>query len=86
MPECEYGPPDWVGVGTMKSGSTWWHKNIVEHPECTHAATGHPYGPPDYVGKQLHFFDGYLWKWYYDDIVELDRTVDSIDVGLWEIF
>jgi hypothetical protein len=26
-------PPDWVGIGSPKSGTTWWHKLLTEHPQ-----------------------------------------------------
>lgn len=48
-PECppgwSAGPPDFVGVGVAKAGTTWWHANVAEHP-AVHAAR-----------KELHFFD-----------------------------
>ena len=27
------GPPDFVGVGTVNAGTTWWHALIRQHPE-----------------------------------------------------
>jgi hypothetical protein len=26
-------PPDFVGVGTMKSGTTWWWSVLKSHPD-----------------------------------------------------
>lgn len=45
------GPPDYVGVGTARSGTTWWDSLISKHP-----AVHRPLGR----AKELHFFDQ-LW-------------------------
>ena len=45
-------PPDYVGVGTARSGTTWWDSLINAHPRVTRL-TGTP--------KEIHFFDG-LWQ------------------------
>ena len=29
----EVGPPDFVGVGTARSGTTWWDGLIASHPD-----------------------------------------------------
>jgi hypothetical protein len=44
------GPPDFVGVGVMKAGTSWWYRLLVDHPAVA-----------DVVGrpKELHFFDGF---------------------------
>lgn len=42
------GPPDFVGIGTMKSGTSWWYSLIVQHPRV-HAGS--------LRRKELHFFD-----------------------------
>jgi hypothetical protein len=42
------GPPDFVGVGTMKSGTSWWYTLLVRHPGAVDVA-GRP--------KEVHFFD-----------------------------
>jgi len=42
------GPPDFVGVGTIRSGTTWWHYLIDCHPDVAS-----PSGRP----KEVHFFD-----------------------------
>jgi hypothetical protein len=47
-PGSEPGPPDFVGVGVQKAGTTWWYDLIAAHP-----AVHHPPGRP----KELHFFD-----------------------------
>jgi hypothetical protein len=45
------GPPDYVGVGTARSGTSWWDSLINEHPRVFRLA-----GTP----KEVHFFDR-LW-------------------------
>ena len=42
------GPPDFVGVGVQKAGTTWWYSLVVLHPEA--------YGHPQFH-KERHFFD-----------------------------
>ncbi|MCB0875110.1 MAG: sulfotransferase [Solirubrobacterales bacterium] len=40
------GPPDFVGVGTQRSGTTWWFRQIIRHP-----------GIVAPWGKERHYFD-----------------------------
>lgn len=42
------GPPDYVGVGTARSGTTWWDALINAHPRVSR---------PDSTPKEVHFFD-----------------------------
>jgi hypothetical protein len=44
--------PDYVGVGTARSGTTWWDSLVSAHPRVSRAE-----GTP----KEIHFFDG-LWE------------------------
>ena len=46
------GPPDFVGIGAQKAGTSWWSALIHEHPDVHRAGT---------QPKELHFFDGY-WE------------------------
>jgi hypothetical protein len=41
-------PPDFVGIGAQRSGTSWWHSLIESHPNV------HGLGWPF---KELHFFD-----------------------------
>ena len=45
------GPPDFVGVGAMKAGTSWWYRLMVDHPAVADVA-GRP--------KELHFFDRFF--------------------------
>jgi hypothetical protein len=60
-PGWRVGPPDFVGVGTQRSGTTWWWSVLVGHPEVAHDRTIHRAGGINAVGhtagKELHFFD-----------------------------
>jgi hypothetical protein len=42
------GPPDFVGVGAQRAGTTWWFRTLVGHPELR---------PARGRKKELHFFD-----------------------------
>lgn len=44
------GPPDFVGVGAQKSGTTWWYSLIELHPQVVTRRTP----------KELHYFDRHL--------------------------
>lgn len=44
--EWHIGPPDFVGIGAQKSGTTWWWKLLTNHPNVL---SSHP--------KEVHFFD-----------------------------
>lgn len=44
-------PPDFVGIGTMRGGTSWWWLMMVQHPRF---ATVNP------RNKELHFFDHHL--------------------------
>jgi hypothetical protein len=46
------GPPDYVGVGSARSGTSWWDQLINEHPRVSRLP-----GTP----KEVHFFDA-LWR------------------------
>jgi hypothetical protein len=48
-PGCHIAPPDYVGVGTQKAGTTWWNRAISSHPQI--------HSPR----KELHFFE-YFWN------------------------
>ena len=56
------GPPDFIGVGTQRSGTTWWFRTLLGHPEIR---------APRGRRKELHFFDRFCMRELGDaDIVE----------------
>jgi Sulfotransferase family len=42
------GPPDFVGVGVQKAGTSWWFDLVIAHP-----------GVAEPFRKELHYFDGF---------------------------
>jgi hypothetical protein len=42
------GPPDFIGVGALGSGTGWWHAMLLAHPEIH---------PPRGRRRALHYFD-----------------------------
>jgi hypothetical protein len=46
-PGWRTGPPDFVGVGMQRCGTTRWFDLIASHPEVTHSV----------AAKELHYFD-----------------------------
>jgi hypothetical protein len=55
----DIGPPDFVGVGAQRAGTTWWYRLLCDHPCVQRAA-----------GKETHFFDGYFEGEFTDADVE----------------
>lgn len=55
----ELGPPDFVGIGAMRSGTTWWWSVLKGHPGIASARGGRPDRPDSgvYANKEFHFFD-----------------------------
>jgi hypothetical protein len=48
-PGWRTGPPDFVGIGTQRSGTSWWYRYaIATHPR---------YQPMGDLPKELHYFD-----------------------------
>lgn len=46
---ADAGPPDYIGVGAAGSGTAWWHRRLVAHPEIRSAGGG----------RGLRFFTGF---------------------------
>lgn len=51
-PGTAVGPPDFVGVGAQKAGTSWWFALLLNHPEVYR---------PEGIHKELHFF-GKFWN------------------------
>lgn len=47
LPGEETGPPEFVGIGVQKAGTTWWHSLVLAHPGASDQPTIH---------KERHFF------------------------------
>lgn len=55
------GPPDFVGVGSQKAGTSWWFSLIAAHPGV-HEVPGVP--------KELHFFEGFWEREFREEDIE----------------
>jgi hypothetical protein len=47
------GPPDFVGIGAQKAGTTWWYEAVCAHPDV--------YSRGD-IHKERHFFGHYATR------------------------
>lgn len=75
----EIAPPDFIGVGAQRSGTTWWWSVIHSHPDVAHVAGKASELPADedvrvllaelYLKKELHFFD------HYGQVEEIDPAL-----------
>lgn len=64
-PSDPTGPPDFVGVGVQRAGTTWWFRTLVGHPEIR---------PARGRKKELHFFDRFCAvRWTDDSIARYHR-------------
>lgn len=45
------GPPEFVGIGAQKAGTTWWFSLVTSHPDVAHRVDLH---------KERHFFDRFV--------------------------
>lgn len=70
------GPPDFVGVGAQRCGTTWWWRLLCHHPLIRPAPA-----------KELHYFDPFFRKRFDDEDVEayhdLFRRPDGALSGEW---
>ena len=48
LPGERAGPPDFVGIGVQKAGTTWWFNLVTSHPAVS---------TRDDIHKERHFFD-----------------------------
>jgi hypothetical protein len=44
----ETGPPDFIGVGAEKAGTSWWYELLVDHPDIVRPQLAH---------KELRYFN-----------------------------
>ncbi len=55
IPECPEGwttgPPEYVGIGAQRCGTSWWYDAMRRHPEVERSP----------LGKEVHYFDRY-WQ------------------------
>ena len=70
-PECppgwRTGPPDFVGVGAQRCGTSWWYRGTIRsHPGVVRVAK---------PGKELHYFDRFWAEEPPADFVERYRAL-----------
>jgi hypothetical protein len=54
------GPPDFIGVGAQRAGTTWWFRVMIRNPRIR---------PPRRRKKELHFFDRFdAWEMRDEDV------------------
>jgi hypothetical protein len=51
-PGWSTGPPDFVGIGAQRSGTSWWYRSIEEHPRVASI---------EGQAKELHYFNRF-WR------------------------
>jgi hypothetical protein len=57
--------PDFIGVGTQRSGTTWWFESLLEHPQVVLPRSGK---------KELHYFQRFCTEPMTDAHVEHYRS------------
>jgi len=50
----DVGPPDFVGIGAQKAGTTWWFHLIATHPDVYQDPAQRP---------ELHYWDHFSHRW-----------------------
>lgn len=60
-PGWSTGPPDFVGVGAQRAGTTWWYRGLEQHDRVVR--------PPG-RRKELHFFNRFWRGEVPDDLTE----------------
>jgi hypothetical protein len=53
-------PPDFVGAGVPKAGTSWWYSLMTQHPKVAHHRLFDPERPQ--ATKELHYFVHFGWK------------------------
>jgi hypothetical protein len=56
-PGWAFAPPDFVGVGAQRSGTSWWHRLILDHPRVEGPRTLIASERDKARSKELHYFD-----------------------------
>jgi SAM-dependent methyltransferase len=72
------GPPDFVGIGAQRSGTSWWYDAVLRR---------HPRVQSSLAGKELHYFDWYVGGEVDPDFVERYHALfprpDGVITGEW---
>jgi hypothetical protein len=68
--ECQTGPPDFVGIGAQKCGTSWWFDLILQHPNIYNPKHMIGVVSPHYLVKERHFFDRFFTDEFTDDQID----------------
>ncbi len=60
--DANFGPPDFVGVGAQRAGTTWWFRLLLEHPDIKRPVRQEDYLPSFNTFKELHFFNQFCGR------------------------
>ena len=60
----EIRPPDFIGLGAQKCGTTWWHELIKNHPKIYDFSHLRGKVTPAWLIKERHFFDSFYDQQY----------------------
>lgn len=60
------GPPDFVGIGAQRSGTSWWYRGLEEHPRIAALES---------QAKELHYFNRF---WQGEPPAEFAETYASL--------
>ncbi len=71
-PGSRVGPPDFVGVGCGRAGSTWWWSLIERHPQVVANRLGQ---------KELHYFLHFGWDGPNDEQIAIYREAFAKPAG-----
>ena len=70
----EIQPPDFIGIGAQKAGTSWWHELITSHPEVYDGMHMVGQVSPSYKRKEHHFFNRFCKQEFTDeDALEYSR-------------
>ncbi len=50
------GPPDFVGIGVQKAGTSWWFRLVTDHPQVSTLDSCRQQHKPSAINKERHFF------------------------------
>lgn len=65
----ETGPPDFVGIGAQKTGTSRWYMLMRHHPDVfLPDFSGQPF--PHWYNKERHFFDQFFQSDFREDHIE----------------
>jgi hypothetical protein len=68
--ECIAGPPNFVGIGAQKSGTSWWFDLIMQHPSAYFPKHMVSVVSPPYLVKERHFFDKFFIEEFTNDHID----------------